>query len=286
MITLTDVRKSFGSVPAVNGLSLSVRRGEVLGLLGPNGAGKSTTIAMIVGVIRPDSGRVWLDHNGGQHDPSDHHARSLIGLAPQSLALYDELSARENLNFFGSLYGLTGKVLRERCDAALERVGLNDRRDHRAGTFSGGMKRRLNLAAAILHDPELVLMDEPTAGVDPQSRNAIFEIVESLKAKGKTIVYSTHYMEEAQKLCDRVAIIDRGTLLALDTVPTLVKAHGGHSTVRVLHAGNTHEQITQTDRPLEVLSAALSTGNVQSATIDSPDLENVFLNLTGRSLRD
>lgn len=286
MITLTDVRKSFGTVPAVNGLSLSVRKGEVLGLLGPNGAGKSTTIAMIVGVIRPDAGRVWLDHNGGQHDPSDHRARSLIGLAPQSLALYDELSAMENLSFFCSLYGLTGKTLRERCDVALERVGLNDRRDHRAGTFSGGMKRRLNLAAAILHDPELVLMDEPTAGVDPQSRNKIFEIVEDLKSKGKTIVYSTHYMEEAQRLCDRVAIIDRGTLLALDTVPTLVKAHGGHSTVRVLHAGNTHEQITQTDRPLEVLSAALSTGNVQSATIDSPDLENVFLNLTGRSLRD
>ncbi len=286
MITLTDVRKSFGTVPAVNGLSLSVRKGEVLGLLGPNGAGKSTTIAMIVGVIRPDAGRVWLDHNGGQHDPSDHRARSLIGLAPQSLALYDELSAMENLNFFGSLYGLKGGELRERCAVALERVGLSDRRDHRAGTFSGGMKRRLNLAAAILHDPELVLMDEPTAGVDPQSRNKIFEIVEDLKSKGKTIVYSTHYMEEAQRLCDRVAIIDRGTLLALDTVPTLVKAHGGHSTVRVLHAGNAHEQVTQTDRPLEVLSAALSTGNVQSATIDSPDLENVFLNLTGRSLRD
>ncbi|MBL0869064.1 MAG: ABC transporter ATP-binding protein [Phycisphaerales bacterium] len=286
MITLTDVRKSFGNVPAVNGLSLSVRKGEVLGLLGPNGAGKSTTIAMIVGVLKPDGGRVTLNHDGKEHDPNDQRARSLIGLAPQSLALYDELSALENLSFFGSLYGLTGRVLRERCDVALERVGLSDRRDHRSGTFSGGMKRRLNLAAAILHDPELVLMDEPTAGVDPQSRNAIFEIVEGLKSKGKTIVYSTHYMEEAQRLCDRVAIIDRGTLLALDTVPTLVKAHGGHSTVRVLHAGNAHEQITQTDRPLEVLSAALSTGNVQSATIDSPDLERVFLNLTGRSLRD
>jgi ABC-2 type transport system ATP-binding protein len=286
MITLTDVRKSFGSTPAVNGLSLAVRRGEVLGLLGPNGAGKSTTIAMIVGVISPDSGRVVLDHAGAQHEASDHRARSLIGLAPQSLALYEELSALENLTFFGSLYGLSPALLKERCEAALERVGLSDRRNHRAGTFSGGMKRRLNLAAAILHDPELVLMDEPTAGVDPQSRNAIFEIVEDLKSNGKTIVYSTHYMEEAQRLCDRVAIIDRGKLLALDAVPALVLAHGGQSTVRVLHAGSAREQLTQTDRPLDVLSAALSAGNVQSATIDSPDLENVFLNLTGRSLRD
>jgi ABC-2 type transport system ATP-binding protein len=248
MLTFTDVRKSFGKTVAVDGLSLSVRKGEVLGLLGPNGAGKSTSVSLAVGLLAPDAGTVTID--GG--NPSDPAVRQRIGVAPQALAIYDLLSGEENLRFFGQVYGLSGAALEARVAWCLEFVGLTDRRKDWAGGYSGGMKRRLNLAAALLHDPDLLLLDEPTVGVDPQSRNSIFESIESLHRQGRTVIYTTHYMEEAARLCDRIAIVDHGQLLALGTVDDLIAQHGGEATV----------------------------------VVQGPTLEKVFLNMTGRSLRD
>ena len=259
---------------------MHIDQGEVFGLLGPNGAGKSTTIAMIVGLLTPDAGTVRV----AGHDPADPATRKTIGVAPQSLAIYDELTAQENLTFFGSLYGLDRHNNQTRAKELLDMVGLTDRAHHRVKGFSGGMKRRMNLACALMHRPGVLLLDEPTAGVDPQSRNAIFEIVRRLGEQGTTIVYTTHYMEEAQKLCARVGIIDHGSLLALDTVEALIQARGGKSVVRIMHAD--HEETTQTDTPLEVIQKALAIGHVNSVQVQKPDLETVFLNLTGRSLRD
>jgi ABC-2 type transport system ATP-binding protein len=280
MIVLDSLRKSFGAITAVDGLSLSIEPGEVFGLLGPNGAGKSTTIAMTVGLLRPDAGSVRID--GG--DPADAAVRARIGVAPQTLAVYEELSARENLMFFGSLYGLDRAVRARRAGELLDLVGLADRAGDRVGKYSGGMKRRINLACALVHDPAVVLLDEPTAGVDPQSRHAIFEIVRALQAEGRTIVYTTHYMEEAQKLCARVGIIDHGRLLALDAVDGLIRDHGGESVVRIERAGG--EERTQTAEPVAVIQRALAAGDALGVHVERPDLETVFLNLTGRSLRD
>ncbi len=280
MISLDSLRKSFGPITAVDDLTLSIAPGEVFGLLGPNGAGKSTTIAMMVGLLRPDAGSVRID--GG--DPADPAVRARLGVAPQSLAVYDELSARENLMFFGSLYGLSHAERARRADELLGLVGLADRARDRVGKYSGGMKRRINLACALVHDPRVVLLDEPTAGVDPQSRHAIFEIVRALQAEGRTIVYTTHYMEEAQKLCGRVGVIDHGRLLALDTVDGLIRVHGGESVVRIERADG--EERTQTPEPVAVIQRALAAGDARGVHIERPDLETVFLNLTGRSLRD
>ncbi|CAN5767463.1 ABC transporter ATP-binding protein [soil metagenome] len=286
MLTLTHARKSFGSLVAVDDLSLEVRAGEVLGLLGPNGAGKSTTIAMITGLMRPDSGTVRLASGQVALDPADAAARRLIGFCPQGIALYEPLTGRENLEFFGRLYDLQGARLRERVDACLALVGLSDRASDRVGGYSGGMKRRLNIAAALLHDPPLILMDEPTAGVDPHSRNALFGVVETLRTRGKSLIYSTHYMEEAARLCDRVAILDHGKLLALGTVPALIAAHGGESLVRILREGEAQERTVRTSEPVRVLERELGAGGVRTATVEAPDLEAVFLALTGRTLRD
>ncbi|MHC4947714.1 MAG: ABC transporter ATP-binding protein [Planctomycetota bacterium] len=281
MLRLESLRKSFGDTVAVDGLSLHVRRGEIFGLLGPNGAGKTTTIGMITGLLEPDDGRVTV---GDGASPRDHAVRRRIGVAPQALALYDELTGRENLRFFGRLYGLRGPALADRCRAMLDFTGLADRGGDRVGAYSGGMKRRLNLAVSLLHEPEVLLLDEPTAGVDPQSRNAIFRNVEALRERGCTVVYTTHYMEEAQRLCDRVAIIDHGRVLALDPVDDLIAAHGGHSVVTVRRDDT--EQRTRTDDPVAVLTAELARGDLQSLHVERPDLETVFLELTGRRLRD
>ena len=280
MITLDTISKRFGTLTAVDGLSLSIEPGEVFGLLGPNGAGKSTTIAMIVGLLMPDSGTVRID--GG--DPAEAAVRATLGVAPQSLAIYDDMTARENLTFFGSIYGLDGPTRTRRADELLELVGLTDRARDRVKGFSGGMKRRVNLACALVHDPMVFLLDEPTAGVDPQSRHAIFEIVRELRAQGRTVVYTTHYMEEAQKLCSRVGVIDKGALLALDSVEGLIGAHGGESVVRIERAEG--EERVQTAEPLAVLQRALASESTTGVRVDRPDLETVFLNLTGRSLRD
>ncbi len=283
MLHLRDIRKRFGTVNAVDGLSLTVTNGEVFGLLGPNGAGKTTTISMAIGLLRPDTGTVELD---GLGPPTNLAVRRHIGVAPQALALYDALSADENLRFFGRVYGLRGTRLTERASAVLHDVGLLPRRTDRVATFSGGMKRRLNLAVAMLHDPPLLLLDEPTAGVDPQSRHHILELVASLRAQGRTILYTTHYMEEAQRVCDRVAVIDHGKLLALGTVSELLAAHGGRPTL-ALHRGESIERL-ETDDPVPVIAQALASSapTLTGLAIERPSLETVFLRLTGRSLRD
>jgi ABC-2 type transport system ATP-binding protein len=281
VLTLSHVRKSFGKIVAVDGLSLSVRKGEILGLLGPNGAGKSTSVSLSVGLLAPDAGTVNVDGHGNPADPA---VRMKIGVAPQALALYDLLTGKENLRFFGEVYGLGGRLLDERVKWGLEFVGLTDRQDDRVGGYSGGMKRRLNLAAAVIHDPELLLLDEPTVGVDPQSRNKIFESIEALHRQGRTIIYTTHYMEEAERLCDRIAIIDGGKLLALGTLAELLTQHGGAPTLMVKTNGEVRR--VQVADPLAELNRVAASATIEAFQMERPTLEQVFLSLTGRSLRD
>jgi ABC-2 type transport system ATP-binding protein len=247
MLEIKHLRKSFGTIIAVDDVSFTLERGELVGLLGPNGAGKTTTVSMIAGLVTPEKGVVLVNGErlSGDTDPK----KRKIGLVPQDLALYDELSARANLRFFGALYSLAGAALDKAIASALELVGLADRASDRVATYSGGMKRRLNLAAGLLHDPDVLLLDEPTVGVDPQSRNAIFENLEVLKSRGKALLYTTHYMEEVERLADRIVVMDHGKVIAEDTL------EGLHA--RVPAAAGVH------------------------AT-----LERVFLTLTGRSLRD
>ena len=281
MLTFDQVQKRYGTRTAVDGLSLAVRRGEVLGLLGPNGAGKSTSVAMAAGVVAPDGGAVRLEGGGDPRRPAD---RARIGVAPQALALYDALSGDANLRFFGAIYGLHGARLAARVQWALDFVGLAPRARDGVATYSGGMKRRLNLAAALVHDPELLLLDEPTVGVDPQSRNALFDNIEALRREGRTVVYTTHYMEEAVRLCDRIAIVDQGRLLALGTLDELLTAHAGPP---VLVASTSEGEVrTPTTRPLEALTALAASTTVTDFRVERPTLEDVFLQLTGRSLRD
>ncbi len=216
MLQVDRLSKRYGERVAVDAISFSIAQGETVGLLGPNGAGKTTAISMICGISKPDSGEVTL---GGVKLTQDANAlKRRVGLVPQDLALYEELSAWANLQLFGGLYGLGAAELQPRAQAVLALVGLTDRSADRVKTFSGGMKRRLNIAGALLHEPDLILLDEPTVGVDPQSRNAIFDNLEELKRRGKTLLYTTHYMEEAERLCDRVLILDHGRILASDTV--------------------------------------------------------------------
>ncbi len=221
MLEAINLRKAFGTLVAVDDVSLNIAQGETLGLLGPNGAGKTTTVSILCGLTTPDRGEVRIDGRklSGDIDPG----KRRIGLVPQDLALYEELSARDNLQFFRALYGLTGARLDRALTSALELVGLADRAKDRVKVFSGGMKRRLNLAAGLLHDPDILLLDEPTVGVDPQSRNAIFDNLEYLKKQGKALLYTTHYMEEAQRLADRIVIIDHGKVIANDTVAGLTR---------------------------------------------------------------
>lgn len=305
MIEANNLRKAYGDHLAVDDLSFKIAKGEAFGLLGPNGAGKTTTISMLIGLLSPDSGDVQVagDDRSATGSPTDPTVRSRIGVAPQSLSLYGELTGRENLEFFGQLYGLSGAKLRERIDWALGFAALADRQKDRVETYSGGMKRRMNIAVALIHGPELLLLDEPTVGVDPQSRNHIFDSIEKLKKNGMTILYTTHYMEEAQRLCDRVAIMDGGKLLALDTVSGLVNKHGGTSVVTA-ELSNVMEESDllgslpgsslegnsmrfESDRPLEQVAELTGKGvQFQTLQIAQPDLESVFLSLTGRSLRD
>jgi ABC-2 type transport system ATP-binding protein len=247
VLAITNLHKSFAKTRAVDGVSFGVQPGQLVGLLGPNGAGKTTTVSMIAGLVTPDQGQVTIGGVAVSRD-SDPVKRRL-GLVPQDLALFDELTARANLRLFGSLYGLSGRSLDQAIGSSLTLVGLVDRADDRVKTFSGGMKRRLNLAAGLLHDPDIVLLDEPTVGVDPQSRNAIFDNLEQLKSRGKALLYTTHYMEEAERLADRIVIMDHGRVLADDTLSGLrARMPGGADGVA--------------------------------------SLEALFLTLTGRSLRD
>jgi ABC-2 type transport system ATP-binding protein len=307
IVDLRDVYKRYGATIALDGVTIAVRTGEIFGLLGPNGAGKTTLLSIMALLLEPTAGEVrLLDQpvcRGGNE------ARRHIGLVPQELAIYGELTARENLAFFGALYGVEGTTLRHRVDEVLAAVGLSERADQRADQFSGGMKRRLNLGAALVHQPRLLLLDEPTAGVDPQSRNHIFEEIRHLNARGVTIIYTTHYMEEVEALCSRIGIIDRGRLVACDTLPALLRTLPGLIRFRVpcatadlsdrlrqlpgvrVHAsdGRTFELECVDVKPaLLQLLAALNDLQIDLASLEleEPNLERVFLHLTGRALRD
>ena len=282
MLRLIEVTRSYGARVAVDALTLSVRRGEIFGLLGPNGAGKTTTVSMCVGLLKPTAGSIGIE---GWGLPSLAATRAHIGLAPQSLAIYDLLSGLENLRFFAELQGLTGAERDRRVTWALDFVGLTERALDRVAIYSGGMKRRLDLAAAILQRPELLFLDEPTVGVDPQSRNTLFENILALREAGATIVYTTHYMEEVERLCDRVAIMDHGRMLALGTVRDLAEQHGGPS-VLVLESAAGVERLETSD-PVGELARRNAEGVALSGfRWERPSLEQVFLRLTGRSLRD
>ncbi|MGZ3425855.1 MAG: ABC transporter ATP-binding protein, partial [Caldimonas sp.] len=220
MLEAHGLCKSYGSRAVVSYLSLTVRAGEIVGLLGPNGAGKSTTVAMLCGLVAADRGQVFVGEGAARRplDENSREAKRRIGVVPQELSIYENLGAAANLELFGALYGLSGALLNERVTAALELVGLADRAKDKPSTFSGGMKRRLNIAAALVHDPDILIFDEPTVGVDPQSRNAIFDNLEELRRRGKALLYTTHYMEEAERLCDRIVIVDHGKVVASDTL--------------------------------------------------------------------
>jgi ABC-2 type transport system ATP-binding protein len=303
-----DVKKSFGDHDAVKNISLQVARGEVFGLLGPNGAGKTTTISMLTGLLEPSAGKITVDGL----DVKDHalEVKAKLGLVPQEMALYKTLSARQNLTFFGRIYGLQGKELRQRVDEVLEMIGLTERADDAIEEYSGGMKRRVNIAAGLLHKPQILFLDEPTVGVDPQSRNAIFENVEALNRAGMTVIYTTHYMEEAQRLCHRIAIVDEGLIIALDTPTALIRSLGsgvvllgvvetapddlseriaGIPAVKTVSRSDGQIKI-ETQRLQEALMGTLDLTNqldvrITSLEILEPNLESVFLHLTGKKLR-
>ncbi len=296
-----NLRKSFGEFEAVKGISLKVMRGEVFGLLGPNGAGKTTTISMLTALLEPTGGKITID--GLDLQNSTHAVKAKLGLVPQEMALYMTLSARQNLMFFGRIYGLRGKELQNRVDEVLDMIGLTERADDTVGEYSGGMKRRVN-------KPQILFLDEPTVGVDPQSRNAIFESVEALNRAGMTVIYTTHYMEEAQRLCHRIAIVDEGRLIALDTPSNLIRSLGGGvvmigvaenapadladrvagvKAVRSAVWSDGHLKI-ETQRLQEALMGTLDLTNqldvrITALEILEPNLESVFLHLTGKKLR-
>ncbi len=274
MLQATELHKSYGDRVAVAGISLEARPGEILGLLGPNGAGKSTTVAMIAGIARPDRGSVSVGGERLEGDESPLKRR--LGLVPQDISLFEELPAIENLKLFGRLYGLDGAPLAERCGAAIALVGLAGEAKARPSTFSGGMKRRLNIACALVHDPDVLILDEPTVGVDPQSRNAIFANLETLRARGKALVYTTHYMEEAERLCDRIVIVDHGRVIASDTKSNLHRLLPATATRRVEVEGVIDDE----------LLALLASRGLAVRGETGASLESVFLHLTGRALRD
>ena len=305
MLAIENLTKHYGSIAALQGVSLSLERGEFFGLLGPNGAGKTTLMSLVAGIRPADSGEIRL--NGAPFDHRRVEQRRQLGFVPQALALYDELSGEENLRLFGRLYGLRGALLRDRVEEGLLAAQLQERRRDKVSTYSGGMKRRLNIVAAILHRPPLLLCDEPTAGVDPQSRNAIFEFVQRLNADGMTIVYSTHYMEEATRLCSRIGIIDHGKLLALGTLDELLLQLPIAEQIRIARNEETAphlpafarlgELVTIEDafvltpragtRLSELFGLAEKVGLAnRHFQITRPSLESVFLHLTGKTLRD
>jgi ABC-2 type transport system ATP-binding protein len=306
-LEVNDLGKRYGPAAALDGVSFAVQEGEVFGLLGPNGAGKTTLLSIVSGLLEPTSGGVRL--LGRRLGPGDREARRQIGAVPQELALYGDLTARENLLFFGELYGVPRPVLRGRVAHILAAVGLEDKAGDRVGTFSGGMKRRLNLGVALVHGPRLLLLDEPTVGVDPQSRNHIFEEVRRLNAEGLTIVYTSHYMEEVQALCSRIGIMDRGRLAACDTLPRLLQLLPGRIRFRLARLtpalrerlkGLPDARLAEGDgRPLELECSDVKATLVQlvrllqesgdelvGIEIEEANLERVFLHLTGRELRD
>ena len=309
MLEVINLIKRYGQLTAVDGISFNADRGQTIGLLGPNGAGKTTTVSIVAGLLQPDSGEVLID--GAKVKSDTDPVKLKIGLVPQDMALYEELSARDNLTFFAALYSLAGAKAKSAIDEALTLVGLSDRAGDKVSAFSGGMKRRLNLAGALLHDPEILLLDEPTVGVDPQSRNAIFDNLETLKKRGKTLIYTTHYMEEAERLCDRIVIVDHGKIVANDTLQGLHRLLPVSNVIAVELDQPDHLKTEQIMDLPHVETAELKQGVLRvgihnlsgdapgllrwlsekghtyhHVSSEQPDLETVFLTLTGRSLRD
>ena len=309
IIIVDNLHKNFDEIEAVRGVSFQIARGEIFGLLGPNGAGKTTTISMLTGLLESTSGSVRM--NGEEMSSKSNALKAKIGFVPQELALYPTLSAADNLNFFGRIYGMRGKVLKARVAEVLDIVGLTNRAKDRIATYSGGMKRRINIAAGLLHQPEILFLDEPTVGVDPQSRNAIFESVEALNKAGMTILYTTHYMEEAERLCNRIAIVDHGKVIALDTPISLIRNMGGgllkvglvngkleavkQQATQLLSVKDIqtfdNQLIIRTTQVQEALVNLLEISNKLDANVTSleilePNLETVFIHLTGSKLRD
>lgn len=305
MIRFQNIRKSFKSVDALKDINLDINKGDFLGLLGPNGAGKSTAMNLLIGYLKPDSGDIFI--NGFNILNTRGDFRSSIGFVPQTIALYEDLSALENLKIFGSFYNINENELENDINYFLNAVGLFERRKDNVKNYSGGMKRRLNLIVALLHKPGVLLCDEPTVGVDPQSRNAIFDFLEKLNNEGLTIVYTTHYMEEAERLCNRIAIIDSGSIIALGSPAKLldllpVSEHifikKNASTVSNMNAFSAFGSVVESSDRFELLLShgAKLSGlfksledygiDTQSVTIQKPTLEELFLNLTGKRLRD
>ncbi len=311
ILEVHHLTKKFGEFTAVNGISFEIREGEIFSLLGPNGAGKTTTISMLSTLFAPTSGDALI---AGHSVVKDLMAvRELIGVVPQELALYDELTARENLSFWGQMYGLGGSAFRSRIDEVLAQIGLAEKADQRVRTYSGGMKRRVNIGVGLLHKPKLLFMDEPTVGIDPQSRRAILDSVKSLNQQGMTVLYTTHYMEEAQELSDRIGIMDHGELIALGTQAEL-RSQVGENEALVLRIGESEDpaalaagvgglpgvlQADAADHAVTLLTTdaedliapAVTQANalgikIRSVEIQEPNLEAVFLHLTGRALRD
>jgi linearmycin/streptolysin S transport system ATP-binding protein len=308
VIRVEKLRKAYGQNTAVDGISFEAQPGQIFGLLGPNGAGKTTTISIISGLIEPGSGSVLVD--GRPIGPSAAAVKEVMGVVPQEVALYDDLTARENLAFWGSLYGLGGTDLKTRVGTMLDRIGLTERADDRVKAYSGGMKRRLNLAVGLLHSPRVVLLDEPTVGVDPQARISILEVIHEVARAGSTVLYTTHYLQEAEELCDRIAIMDHGRLLAEGSVAELKRMVGegdvltlrgrfsaeelrrcleGAPDVRIVSLEDDHAMLSISGgRGVpDVLQGIFGSGAaIEEIAVRAPSLEQVFLKLTGRELRD
>jgi len=309
LIEVEGLRKEYDGLVAVDGVSFTARPGEIFGLLGPNGAGKSTTINCISGLVAPTAGHARVRGHDVVREPTA--AKAKMGIVPQEIALYEDLSARDNLRFWGEAYGLRGDGLAERVRQVLETIGLLDRAGDRVEKFSGGMKRRLNFGCGIVHQPEVLLLDEPTVGVDPQSRVRLLDLVRDQAAAGVCVLYTTHYMEEAEALCDRLAILDHGKIIAAGTLDELRGAMGERDVVRltgafdpdrVREAAAAHEgleviaaepdQVTlavpgASRRLPEILAAVTATGaEVRETTVTRPSLESLFIRLTGKALRE
>jgi ABC-2 type transport system ATP-binding protein len=311
ILEVRELVKKYGDFTAVKGISFDIKEGEIFSLLGPNGAGKTTTISMLSTLYTPTSGDATI---GGHSITKNSMAvKQLIGVVPQEIALYEDLTARENLIFWGQMYGLSGKFLNNRVDEVLEQIGLVDKAKNKVKTYSGGMKRRVNIGVGLLHKPQLLFMDEPTVGIDPQSRRAILDTVKDLNKQGMTVLYTTHYMEEAQELSDRVGIIDHGELIALGTQDELTRQVGKTDTL-ILHIGENEDaealamslkgvkdvlEANASDQQISIitpqaeniLASVVSKANergikIRSMEIREPNLEAVFLHLTGRALRD
>ncbi len=306
MIDVKDIQKSYGNIYAVKGISFSIAAGECYGLLGPNGAGKSTTINMLSTLFPPDTGEILI--NGLDIKKSPEEVKKILGVVPQEIALYANFTAWENMLFWGSLHSLKNNELHKKAEELLQFVGLSDRKNEKIKGYSGGMKRRINLACALLHSPKILLLDEPTVGVDPQSRNMIFELIESLNKQGMTVIYTTHYMEEAERLCDRIGIIDSGQIVAQGTLDEL-KQQSGIKDVIVMQCNQSPDAATiaaklnlevevtdhtiyiQTDNSKKdltrcVISCSETGYEIHHIDIQKANLENVFLKMTGKQLRD